>query len=41
MGAAQSAGWKPLCELALGRILRGDTTIEEIVRIGLVAQPQA
>jgi excisionase family DNA binding protein len=39
--AARPAGFRLMTELAMDKILRGETTIEEVVRIGLVAQAPA
>jgi len=39
--AAHTAGFRPMIETAMDKILRGETTIEEAVRVGLVAQASA
>ena len=39
--AARASGFRPMTELATEKILRGETTIEEAVRIGLAAQAPA
>ncbi len=35
--AARSAGWRPMREVALGRLFRGETTVEEVLRETVLA----